>query len=129
MGVAASVIDLIAFVIFWFALGFNSVNDQILFQTAWFIEGVISQTMIVHFIRTEKIPFIESTVNKWLLLSTSLCIIASMILPPLLMNIKDFHFTTLPFAFYMYVIILMIIYAVLTEIVKRIYIKKHHRWL
>ena len=129
MGVAASVIDLIAFVIFWFALGFNSVNDQILFQTAWFIEGVISQTMIVHFIRTEKIPFIESTANKWLLLSTSLCIIASMILPPLLINIKNYHFTTLPFAFYMYVIILMIIYAVLTEIVKRIYIKKHHRWL
>ena len=129
MGVTASSIDLIAFVIFWFALGFNSVQDQVSFQTAWFIEGVISQTMIVHFIRTEKIPFIESTANKWLLLSTSLCIIASMILPPLLMNIKDFHFTTLPFAFYMYVILLMVLYAVLTEIVKRIYIKKHHRWL
>ena len=103
MGITASVIDLIAFVIFWFLLGFNSVADQISFQTAWFIEGVISQTMIVHFIRTEKIPFIESTANKWLLLSTSLCIIASMILPLLLINIKDFHFTVLPFAFYMYV--------------------------
>ncbi len=129
MGITASVIDLIAFIIFWFALGFNTVQDQISFQTAWFIEGVISQTMIVHFIRTEKIPFIESTANKWLLLSTSLCIITSMILPLLLINIKDFHFTTLPFAFYMYVIILMIIYAVLTEIVKHFYIKKHHRWL
>ena len=129
MGITASVIDLMAFVIFWFALGFNTVQDQISFQTAWFIEGVISQTIIVHFIRTEKIPFIESTANKWLLLSTSLCIIASMILPLLLMNISDFHFTTLPFAFYMYVIILMIIYAVLTEIVKHFYIKKHHRWL
>ena len=129
MGITASIIDLIAFVIFWFALGFNTVQDQVSFQTAWFIEGVISQTMIVHFIRTEKIPFIESTANKWLLLSTSLCIIASMILPLLLMNISDFHFTTLPFAFYMYVIILMVMYAVLTEIVKHFYIKKHHRWL
>ena len=129
MGITASVIDLIAFVIFWFLLGFNSVADQISFQTAWFIEGVISQTMIVHFIRTEKIPFIESTANKWLLLSTSLCIIASMILPLLLINITDFHFTVLPFAFYMYVIILMILYAILTEIVKHFYIKKHHRWL
>lgn len=129
MGITASVIDLIAFTIFWFVLGFNTPQDQVAFQTAWFIEGVISQTMIVHFIRTEKIPFIESTANKWLLLSTSLCIITSMILPLLLINIKDFHFTTLPFAFYMYVIILMIIYAVLTEIVKHFYIKKHHRWL
>ena len=129
MGITASAIDLIAFVIFWFALGFNTIQDQISFQTAWFIEGVISQTMIVHFIRTEKIPFIESTANKWLLLSTSLCIITSMILPLILMNIPDFHFTTLPFAFYMYVIILMIMYAILTEIVKHFYIQKHHRWL
>lgn len=129
MGITASVIDLIAFIIFWFALGFNSVENQILFQTAWFIEGVISQTIIVHFIRTEKTPFIESTANKWLILSTSLCIITSMILPLILKNIADFHFTTLPFIFYIYVIVLMIVYAVLTELVKYFYIKKHHRWL
>ena len=120
---------MIAFAVFWFLLGYNTVEKTIAFQTAWFIEGVISQTMIVHFIRTEKIPFIESIANKWLLLSTSLCIIASMILPLLLQSIKDFHFTTLPFAFYMYVIILMILYAILTEFVKHYYIKKHHRWL
>ena len=129
MGVTASVIDLIAFVIFWYILGFNNINDQISFQTAWFIEGVISQTLIVHFIRTEKIPFLQSTANKWLLLSTSLCIIASMILPPLLKSISSFHFTTLPSAFYFYVVLLMFLYAWLTEIVKKIYIKKHHRWL
>lgn len=129
MGITASVIDLIAFIIFWFALGFNSVENQILFQTAWFIEGVISQTIIVHFIRTEKTPFIESTANKWLILSTSLCIITSMILPLILKNIADFHFTTLPFIFYIYVIVLMIVYAVLTELVKHFYIKKHNRWL
>ena len=129
MGITASVIDLIAFIIFWFALGFNSVENQILFQTAWFIEGVISQTIIVHFIRTEKTPFIESTANKWLILSTSLCIITSMILPLILKNIADFHFTTLPFIFYIYDIVLMIVYAVLTELVKHFYIKKHHRWL
>ena len=52
MGVTASVIDLIAFMIFWFILGFNDIANQTSFQTAWFIEGVISQTMIVHFIRT-----------------------------------------------------------------------------
>ena len=76
MGLVASVIDVVAFLIFYFVLGFNS-NNVILFQTAWFIEGVISQTMIVHFVRTSKIPFIESIANKYLLLSTSLCIIAS----------------------------------------------------
>ena len=129
MGITASVVDLIAFAIFWFVLGFNSVSDQYSFQTAWFIEGVISQTMIVHFIRTEKIPFIQSTASKWLLLSTTLSIIASMIVPVILKGIPEFHFTTLPVEFYMYLILLMFIYAALAEFVKRIYIKKYHRWL
>lgn len=128
MGLVASVIDVVAFLIFYFVLGFNS-DNVILFQTAWFIEGVISQTMIVHFVRTSKIPFIESIANKYLLLSTSLCIIASIILPILLINIKSFHFAYLPVAFYFYVIILLILYMVIEEIVKRLYIKKYKRWL
>ena len=128
MGLVASVIDVVAFLIFYFVLGFNS-DNVILFQTAWFIEGVISQTMIVHFVRTSKIPFIESIANKYLLLSTSLCIIASIILPILLVNIKSFHFAYLPVAFYFYVIILLILYMVIEEIVKRLYIKKYKRWL
>lgn len=128
MGLVASVIDVVAFLIFYFVLGFNS-NNVILFQTSWFIEGVISQTMIVHFVRTSKIPFIESIANKYLLLSTSLCIIASIILPILLVNIKSFHFAYLPVAFYFYVIILLILYMVIEEIVKRLYIKKYKRWL
>ncbi len=128
MGLVASVIDVVAFLIFYFVLGFNS-DNVILFQTAWFIEGVISQTMIVHFVRTSKIPFIESIANKYLLLSTSLCIIASIILPIILVNIKSFHFAYLPVAFYFYVIILLILYMVIEEIVKRLYIKKYKRWL
>ena len=128
MGLVASVIDVVAFLIFYFVLGFNS-DNVILFQTAWFIEGVISQTMIVHFVRTSKIPFIESIANKYLLLSTSLCIIASIILPILLVNIKSFHFAYLPVAFYFYVIILLILYMVIEEIVKRLYIRKYKRWL
>lgn len=128
MGLVASVIDGVAFLIFYFVLGFNS-NNVILFQTAWFIEGVISQTMIVHFVRTSKIPFIESIANKYLLLSTSLCIIASIILPIILVNIKSFHFAYLPVAFYFYVIILLILYMVIEEIVKRLYIRKYKRWL
>ena len=128
MGLVASVIDVVAFLIFYFVLGFNS-NNVILFQTAWFIEGVISQTMIVHFVRTSKIPFIESIANKYLLLSTSLCIIASIILPIILVDIKSFHFSYLPVAFYFYVIILLILYMVIEEIVKRLYIRKYKRWL
>ena len=128
MGVVASAIDIIAFVGFYFFLGFDA-NHVVMFQTAWFIEGVISQTLIVHFVRTAKIPFIESTANKYLLISTFLCIIASMILPILLAPIKSFHFTYLPLNFYIFVIFLSLLYIVVEEIVKKMYIKKYKRWL
>lgn len=128
MGIVASAIDIIAFVGFYFFLGFNA-NHVIMFQTAWFIEGVISQTLIVHFVRTAKIPFIESTANKYLLLSTFLCIIASMILPILLAPIPSFHFTYLPLQFYLFVAVLSLLYIMLEEIVKHLYIKKYKRWL
>lgn len=128
MGVVASAIDIIAFVGFYFFLGFDA-NHVVMFQTAWFIEGVISQTLIVHFVRTAKIPFIESTANKYLLLSTFLCIIASMILPILLAPIPSFHFTYLPLHFYLFVAVLSLLYIVLEEIVKHLYIKKYKRWL
>lgn len=128
MGVVASAIDIIAFVGFYFFLGFDA-NHVVMFQTAWFIEGVISQTLIVHFVRTAKIPFIESTANKYLLFSTFLCIIASMILPILLAPIPSFHFTYLPLQFYLFVAVLSLLYIVLEEIVKHLYIKKYKRWL
>ncbi len=128
MGVVASAIDIIAFVGFYFFLGFDA-NHVVMFQTAWFIEGVISQTLIVHFVRTAKIPFIESTANKYLLLSTFLCIIASMLLPILLAPIPSFHFTYLPLQFYLFVAVLSLLYIVLEEIVKHLYIKKYKRWL
>ena len=128
MGIVASAIDIIAFVGFYFFLGFDA-NHVVMFQTAWFIEGVISQTLIVHFVRTAKIPFIESTANKYLLFSTFLCIIASMILPILLAPIPSFHFTYLPLQFYLFVAVLSLLYIVLEEIVKHLYIKKYKRWL
>ena len=128
MGVVASSIDIVAFIGFYYLLGFNA-NNPVMFQTAWFIEGVISQTLIVHFVRTAKIPFIESTANKYLLISTFLCIIASMILPILLAPIKSFHFTYLPLNFYIFVIFLSLLYIVVEEIVKKMYIKKYKRWL
>ena len=128
MGVVASSIDIVAFIGFYYFLGFDA-NHAVMFQTAWFIEGVISQTLIVHFVRTAKIPFIESTANKYLLISTFLCIIASMILPILLAPIKSFHFTYLPLNFYIFVMFLSLLYIVVEEIVKKMYIKKYKRWL
>ena len=64
MGITSSVTDVIAFIVFWFVFGYNSIEKQAWFQTAWFVECLISETMIIHYIRTSKMPFIESKANK-----------------------------------------------------------------
>lgn len=128
MGAVSSIVDCLAFLIFWYILGFDG-NHATYFQTAWFLEGLISQTMIVHYVRTSKIPFIESCANKRLIISTFGSIILGIITPYLLHNIKSFHFEIMPASFYLVVIYLLVLYSLIVEIVKRWYINKYHKWL
>ena len=129
MGITSSVTDVIAFIVFWFVFGYNSVEKQSWFQTAWFVECLISETMIIHYIRTAKIPFIESKANKYLTISTLITIAGTIVTPILLHNIKSFNFEILPQSYYLFVIILLVIYTVLVQIVKKFYIKKYGEWL
>ena len=127
-GIISSITDVVAFLIFWYLLGYNS-NYETYFQTAWFVECLISESLIIHFVRTSKIPFIESRANEKLTICTILTIIGSIVVPILLHSIDSFNFEILPPIYYLYVLILLIIYAVLTEVVKRIYIKYKGTWL
>lgn len=128
-GVTSSLFDVVTFLALWFILGFNGIDKQQFFQTGWFIEGLISQTLIVHFIRTEKIPFIESTANKLLILTTALSIVAAIIIPIVFSGIKGFNFVILPASYFIYLVIILFSYAVLVQIVKGIYIRKYKNWL
>lgn len=129
MGPVSSVIDVLAFLAFWFILGYNSVAKESYFQTAWFVECLISETLIIHLVRTSKIPFIQSRANSRLTLLTMVTIVGTILAPILLHNIPSFHFEILPPIYYVIVVILTILYAILVEIVKRIYIKKEGSWL
>ena len=129
MGMTSSVIDVMAFAIFWFVLGYNSVEMESYFQTAWFIECLISQTLIIHFIRTEKIPFIQSRASKPLSIMSLVTVVGTIIVPIALHGIQEFNFVILPIQFYIVVLLLNICYTVLAQIVKRAYIKKYHEWL
>ena len=81
MGITSSITDVIAFVVFWFVFGYNSVDKQSWFQTAWFVECLISETMIIHYVRTAKMPFIESRANKFLTISTLITIAGTIVTP------------------------------------------------
>lgn len=129
MGITSSIIDVFAFLVFWFVFGYNSVDKQNWFQTAWFVECLISETLIIHYIRTSKIPFIQSKPNKFLCISTMLTIIGTIITPILLHNVKSFNFVVLPLKYYLFVILLTAVYTIIVQIVKKFYIKKYGEWL
>ena len=129
MGPVSSIIDVFAFLAFWFLLGYNSQATESYFQTAWFVECLISETLIIHFVRTEKIPFVQSRANPILTALTSVTIVGTIITPILLHNIKSFHFEILPPAYYLIIVWLLIAYVVIVQIVKKWYIKKYGAWL
>lgn len=128
MGITSSVVDVMAFLIFWFVLGYNADHPSY-FQTAWFVECLISESLIIHFVRTSKVPFLESCANWKLTYATFLTILGTIVTPVALHSIPTFDFEILPPIYYVYVGILIVIYSVLAEVVKRIYIKKNKKWL
>lgn len=128
MGITSSIIDVLAFLTFWHLLGYNSIDKESYFQTAWFITSLITELMIIYNVRTSKDIF-NSRPSKVLLSLTLLSSILTIVTPILLHNILSFHFEILSIKFYLYLLSLVILYVLIVSIVKRIYIKKNHEWL
>lgn len=129
MGPVSSIIDVFAFLAFWFILGYNGVAYETYFQTAWFVECLISETLIIHFVRTAKIPFVQSKPSPMLFVLTMVTIIGTILGPIVLHNVTAFHFEILPLKYYGIIAGLTVLYVVLVQIVKKIYIKKIGEWL
>ena len=117
-GCISTVLDILCFLILWFILGFNTVEKATLFQTGWFAFGIVSQTFIIQMIRTDKKPFIESKASKQLLISSFvITLITSLIVFTNISNIFDL--TKLPPVYILWIIALLIIYAIAIQICKR----------
>ena len=129
MGPVSSIIDVLAFLAFWFILGYNGEAYETYFQTAWFVECLISETLIIHFVRTSKIPFVQSKPSPMLFGLTMVTIVGTILAPILLHNVSAFHFEILPLKYYGIIAGLTALYVVLVQAVKKIYIKKVGEWL
>ena len=129
MGPVSSIIDVLAFLAFWFILGYNGETYETYFQTAWFVECLISETLIIHFVRTSKIPFVQSKPSPMLFGLTMVTIVGTILAPTLLHNVSAFHFEILPLKYYGIIAGLTALYVVLVQAVKKIYIKKVGEWL
>ena len=128
MGITSSIIDVLAFLTFWNLLGYNSIDKESYFQTAWFVTSLITELMIIYNVRTSKVIF-NSRPSKVLLSLTLLSSILTIVTPLLLHNVLSFHFEILSIKFYLYLLSLVILYVLIVSVVKRIYIKKNHEWL
>ena len=129
MGGFSSVFDVLTFLVLWFILGYNTLAMQNYFQTGWFIEGLISQILIVQFIRTSKRPIIDSKCDSRLALASAFGIFVCISIPYLFDNLKNTVFTEMPFEYFVYLIIILALYSTTIEIVKKFYIKKYGSWL
>ncbi len=88
-----------------------------LFHTGWFVESILTQTLIVHIIRTNRIPFLQSIASPLLLLTTIIVMIAGAVLPYLPIG-TYFGFVPLPASFWIWIAGFLLCYSVLTHSVK-----------
>ena len=128
IGPISSIFDITTFLILWFVFKANAPIHQSFFQSAWFVEGLLSQTLIVHMIRTQKIPFIQSTASKGVILLTTVIMATGIILPFTHLG-ASIGMQALPVRFFEFLVITLLAYCALIQLVKKIYIKKFGVWL
>lgn len=128
IGPISSIFDITTYLLMWYVFNCSSPVAQSLFQSGWFVEGLLSQTLIVHMIRTKKIPFIQSRAS-WPVMSMTLAIMAVGIIIPFTKFGSYIGLTPLPLSYFPWLAVTLIAYCVLTQLIKEWYIKKFKRWL
>ena len=127
-GLISTILDLLCFAVLWFVFGYNTPEKAIMFQSGWFMFGILSQTLIIHMIRTNKIPFIQSRSSKQLLISTFTIVLITLLISfTNIAVIFDLH--RMPLTYLVWILILMSLYILLIQIYKKIYIKRNKEWL
>ena len=126
-GLLSTVLDVLCFLVLWFIFGYNNPEMAGYFQCGWFMFGVISQTMVIHTIRTPKLPFINDRASVQLTLST-LAVIAVTLIIGFTGVSTLFDLPTMPLSYMLWLVILMAVYMVFAQIMKVIYIKRHKDW-
>ncbi|SHI65948.1 magnesium-translocating P-type ATPase [Parasporobacterium paucivorans] len=102
---------------------FNCWNNPALFHTGWFVESIFTQTMIIHVIRTNKIPFIQSRAS-WPLIISSVAIVSAAVFLTISPLAKTLGFVPLPSFYWFLLAVMMVCYVVLTQLVKTWFIRK-----
>jgi len=128
IGPISSIFDYATYALMWYVFKANTPAHQNLFQSGWFIEGLLSQTLIVHMIRTKKIPFIQSWATAPVLALTT-GIMALGIFIPFSGFADALKMVPLPLSYFPWLFGILLAYCMLTQLVKGWFIRKFHEWL
>ncbi|KAF4440072.1 PMR1-Ca++-transporting P-type ATPase located in Golgi [Fusarium austroafricanum] len=132
LGPTSSVIDICTFLLNWYYYNIRSgsdVNGIKLFQTHWFMQGLLTQTLIVHLLRTAKFPIIQSRAAPILVFSTGAIMTIGFVMPWIPGLRPAFHFAQPAATFVGFLAAELLAYAVEVQVVKMIYIKIFSTWL
>ncbi|ENV79415.1 MULTISPECIES: magnesium-translocating P-type ATPase [Acinetobacter] len=123
-GPISSIFDILTFGMMWFVFDANTPAQQSLFQSGWFVVGLLTQTLIVHMIRTKKIPFIQSCAATPLVVMTIIISAIGIFLPmgPLA---HYFKLEALPLTYFLYLPCILLAYMCVTQWIKGIYIRRY----
>lgn len=140
MGPISSVFDILTFIFLYFIIvpmitGHHYIHGSesalqfiILFQTGWFIESMWSQTMVIHMLRTAKVPFVQSR-PAWLVILMTLVaafFVTSLPYGPL---VNIFRLAPLGLPYFLFLICVIFLYMLSVTVIKKFYIKKYKEWL
>ena len=95
-----------------------------LFRTAWFLESLCTQTLVIHIIRTGKLPFVESKPSQFLMF-TSIYIVTIGLFIPFTPLAKYFGFVQPPPTYFVALVLIVAVYLLTAEFAKRWFIRKY----
>lgn len=140
MGPISSIFDILTYIFLYFIIvplvtGHYYVHGSesalqfiIFFQTGWFIESMWSQTMVIHMLRTAKVPFVQSRPAWLVILTTLLAAIFVTSLPygPL---VNILRLAPLGLPYFLFLICIIFLYMFSVTVIKKFYIRKYKEWL
>nr|XP_027076103.1 uncharacterized protein LOC113699951 [Coffea arabica] len=127
-GPVCSICDLVALLFLWFYYKKKSSVADNFIHSALFVEGLLMQTLIIHLIRTDKIPFIQE-VASWPVLCSTVLISAVGIAIPYTPLGTVLGLVSLPLSYFGFLVVLFLGYFIFGQIVKQAYIMVYEKWL
>jgi Mg2+-importing ATPase len=126
IGPISSIFDYTTYAVMYFVFNARTPAQASLFQTGWFVESLMTQTLIIHVIRTSGIPFLKSRAS-WPLIATTVTVMAVGLWLPASPFAPALGFVALPTLYWPILAATLLSYVLLTQLVKVVLLRR--QWI